>query len=462
MSQSFYLRTYGCQMNARDSEAVTAAMVAAGFAVAPDENGADILLFNTCSVRDQAERKALGKIGILKSLKRERPERIFGVMGCMAQNLGEKLVKDLPHVDFVLGTDQMHRLPEVVNKLLEKRDKLVFVERGDNGDFRGLLQGHRAHREPGGESCSAFVALMRGCNRHCSYCIVPHVRGIERSRPAQEIIDECERLADAGVKELMLLGQNIAAYGLDGSRQVTGPGVSPFAELLRMIDAVKGIERIRFTSPHPLFFNDSLIEAATSLPKVCENIHLPVQSGSDRILDMMNRGYSRKGYMDIVGKLRSRSPGITFSTDVIVGFPTETAGDFEDTRSLLNEVAFDNSFIFKYSPRTGTSAAKMTDDVPKKIKEERNAILLSDLKQRVAMHNQRLEGSVLEVIAEGPSKRDSSRWCGRSRTNKVMVFQNSPDMSVGDFVDVLVKRSTFATLFGVVSMPGRDDMAPQT
>jgi tRNA-2-methylthio-N6-dimethylallyladenosine synthase len=303
---------------------------------------------------------------------------------------------------------------------------------------------------PDASQLSAYIAVMRGCNRFCSYCIVPYVRGREKSRDPESVVEEAARLVAGGVREVTLLGQNVAAYGLDG-RLKPESGESPFADLLKRLSEIEELKRLRFVSPHPAFFNDTLIEAIATLPKVCDNIHLPMQSGADGILKKMNRGYTSREYMSIVGKLRELSPGITFSTDVIVGFPGETEDDFEATRRLFNEVEFDNAYIFKYSPREGTKAARLADSVPIEVKEERNQILLDDLKKVTAKHNERLVGSTVSVLVDGVSKRNKERWSGRTTSNKVVVFTPSPETRRGDTVTLKVERATSSTLFAEIA-----------
>jgi tRNA-2-methylthio-N6-dimethylallyladenosine synthase len=436
----FYIKTYGCQMNERDSEAAASALIAEGYQKVDDENAADVLLFNTCSVRDQAERKALGKVGILIKLKKKRPHIIIGVLGCMAQRLGQKIIEDIPHVDFVAGTDQFRKLPEIIAGQMRKREHLVAVDA--DTDVLENLSGHLYSSN----QISAFISVMRGCNRFCSYCIVPYVRGREKSRSADDIVEEAEALVDSGISEVILLGQNVASYGLEGRGQATEE--SPFAELLWELSGIKDLRRIRFTSPHPQYFNEKLTDAVANIPKVCKNLHLPLQSGSDRILKLMNRHYTSEKYMSIVNSLKLKSPGITFSSDIIVGFPSETGEDFLATRNLMNEVSFDNAYIFKYSPRSGTKAAEMEDDVPQSVKEERNQLLLADLAKATEKNNKALIGKTLEVLVEGVSKRNSARWCGRSDTNKVVVFDPAPGIKIGDLVNLKINRATAMTLFG--------------
>ena len=300
-----YIKTYGCQMNERDSESAAAMLVSAGHRIAGTEEEADIVILNTCSVREQAERKAIGKLGILKKLKRERPHMIFGIMGCMAQSRGAELLQSVDHLDFVVGTDNIHAIPEIVDEILRKKRKIRCDDR-KGADTPGI-DAHRVNTEQG--QFSAFLSISRGCNRFCSYCIVPYVRGPERSRDMESIVAEARTLAEHGICEIMLLGQNVAAYGLDGIAPPIAEDNSPFSELLERVSEIDGIRRIRFTSPHPAFFNRKLIETIARLPKVCKCIHLPLQSGSDRVLKRMNRPYDAAHYMNIIRSLRELVPG---------------------------------------------------------------------------------------------------------------------------------------------------------
>ncbi len=436
---NIYIKTYGCQMNERDSDAAAAMLAADGHTIVDSEDQADLILLNTCSVRDQAERKAIGKLGILKRLKEEHPHLLFGIMGCMAQRCGEELLKTVPHLNFVVGTDRIHELPEIVASLPAPR-KIAATGHDNLNDVDGI----DAHLR---RSFSDFITIMRGCNRFCSYCIVPYVRGRERSRSPESILEEARKLAETGVKEIMLLGQNVAAYGIDG---IHFPDtVSPFADLLENLAKIDGIRRIRFTSPHPAFFNTRLIDAIAKTPKVCKSVHLPLQSGSDRILKAMNRPYTAKQYLHIVDSLKEKCGEIAFSTDIIVGFPGETDADFEATRAVLKRVAYDNAFIFKYSPRKGTKAAEqMVDDIPQSVKEERNRILLEDLAECSERANLPFVGRTIEVLAEGVSKRNAARWCGRSDLNKLVVFEPDGLIRPGDLVPVRIDHATAMTLFG--------------
>src|SRR5580692_3706440 len=370
---SVYIKTYGCQMNERDSEAVAAQLLAKGYVLAKSEAHADVILLNTCSVRDFAEQKAINKMrNVIGTARSEKRDQIVGFMGCMAQSRGKELIEKLPDVDLVLGTQKFHRAAEYLDELIAgKRDKIVDTDaeaRSEATIREHLLNGSAK------TSVSAFVSIMQGCNQYCTFCIVPYTRGEERSRTIPDIVAECRELVARGVKEITLLGQIVTSYG---KRDIpVQDGKSAFVQLLDAVHEIDGLERIRFTSPHPKGYGDDLIEAYARLPKLCESAHLPLQSGSDRILKLMHRGYTREKFLGIVKKLRAARPGIGISTDIIVGFPGETDADFEETLSLAREVEFDQAYIFKYSPRRDTPAAEMPDQVPQRIREERNHVLL--------------------------------------------------------------------------------------
>ena len=440
---NFYIKTYGCQMNERDSEALACLLEARGYREVEEETEADILIFNTCSVRDQAERKAIGKIGMMKMLKDEKPSLVIGVIGCMAQRLGNQILEDLPQVDFVAGTDQLQNVPNLIAEAVNRHGRSTALEMGP-GVFREL-DGHR----PG--QLIAEVSVMRGCDQFCTYCVVPYCRGREKSRPIEAIVDEAERLAAGGTKELLLLGQNITAYGVAEARKAGTytPEFSAFADLLVALNEIKGIERIRFTSPHVRFMNDKFVEAVTQLPKVCKCFHVPVQSGNDRILKLMHRNYTAKEYLDRIDAIRAKAPETLFSTDIIVGFCSETRQEFEDTHEVMRRVGYDMAYIFRYSQRSGTKAAEtLKDDVPEAEKHERNQILLQELNESVARHNAQMIGQTVPVLIEGPSPRNPKRWCGRSDRNKMVLFEASPELKVGEIRNFRVTRSTENALYG--------------
>jgi tRNA-2-methylthio-N6-dimethylallyladenosine synthase len=442
---SVFIKTYGCQMNERDSESVSAQLVARGYSMAPSEAVADVVLLNTCSVRDSAEQKALGKMKMLAAgNRRNRPGVLLGFLGCMAQSRGEELLKSIPDVDLVVGTQKFHRTGEYLDDLFAgKRRKICDVE-----EEAGSEATIREHLTPGNSAepaVSAFVSIMQGCNQYCTFCIVPYTRGQERSRSMDDIVSECRDLAGRGVREITLLGQIVTSYG---KREITvRDGKSAFVQLIEAIHELAGIERIRFTSPHPKGYGDDLIEAFGRLPKLVESAHLPVQSGSDRVLKLMHRGYTRSRYLEIIGKLRAVRPGMAITTDVIVGFPGETDADFQETISLAQEVDFDNAFVFKYSQRRDTPAAAMPDQVPEPVIEARHAALLAVINEIGARKNQDYVGRQVEILVEGPSRKNPARLEGRTRTNKIVVFEGGP-RHIGQLMDVKIRQASTFTLYG--------------
>lgn len=433
-------------MNVRDSEAASALLAAAGHTPARNENEADLIVVNSCSVRGKAEDKALGKLGLLCATKRERPTRIVGLMGCMAQRLGGDIFKRVPGLDFSVGTRRSGAIPRLVARVIAGETAIQEISSPDE-----TPDVPDAHAESG---FSSFVTILLGCNRRCAYCIVPDVRGPEFSRPAREILAEISALARNGVREVTLLGQSVMNYGranavwAPSDAPSAGLFTEPFARLLEAVAAIPGIIRIRFTSGHPSGVTDELVRAVRSLPQVCHHLHLPVQSGSDRILSLMRRGYTRADYLDAVRRLRDAMPDFALTTDVIVGFPDETESDFEETRSLMQAADFDNAFIFKYSPRPGTPAADMADSVTDAEKMRRNQVLLSDQDLRGVAANQRLVGSVQEVLVDGPSLRNAARWAGRSPGNKIVIFDPAPSLKPGTLAQVRITRAAPQTLYG--------------
>jgi tRNA-2-methylthio-N6-dimethylallyladenosine synthase len=436
------IKTYGCQMNDRDSEAVEMDLVKSGFEITAEENEADVIILNTCSVRDQAERKALGKVGNLKKLLRKKPSLQVGVIGCMAQSRADDIVDKNAHVNFVAGTDQLHKIPELIKK--SKTSEEALVETGLSRDIMERLDNH-----PEGQM-NASVAIMRGCNEYCTYCIVPFTRGQEKSRTIASIIAEVTALADKGVREIMYLGQNITAYGLIEARRdrTFNKEASPFAELLRETAKIEGIKRIRFTSPHARYFNDDLIDTIAAEPKICRAIHFPLQSGSDRLLKVMRRRHTAAEFLSWINKMKERVKGITFTTDLIVGFPGETDEDFNATRELCNEIDFDQQFIFRYSTRKNTPAAQMPNQLGEEIKIERNQILLKDLEDRLTKKNEARIGTTEEIMVEGVSKRNDTKWTGRTTNYKIVIFEPQDDIKVGDLINIKIDRATQHALYG--------------
>ncbi|HEV2454530.1 MAG TPA: tRNA (N6-isopentenyl adenosine(37)-C2)-methylthiotransferase MiaB [Verrucomicrobiae bacterium] len=442
-----FIKTYGCQMNERDSEAVAAQLIAKGYTLAPSEETADVVLLNTCSVRDLAEQKALNKMKSMTGVaNKQRRAPVFGFMGCMAQSRGQKLIDALPDVDLVLGTQKFHRAAEYLDELLTGGGREKIVDVAEEKDSEATIREHLLNGNGSAKkSVSAFVSIMQGCNQYCTFCIVPYTRGEERSRSIPDIVAECRELVSRGVKEITLLGQIVTSYG---KRDVPArDGKSAFVQLLDAVHEIDGLERIRFTSPHPKGYGDDLIAAYARLPKLCESAHIPVQSGSDRILKLMHRGYTRDKFLGIVKKLRAARPNIGIGTDIIVGFPGETEEDFEQTLSLAREVEFDQAYIFKYSPRRDTPAAEMPDQIPQRAREERNEILLQTVNEIAARKYDQFVGRQTQILVEGPSKKNSARMTGRTRCNKIVVFDGG-ERHLGQIMDLRITHAGSFTLYG--------------
>ncbi len=442
----FHVKTYGCQMNERDSEAVGALLMASGYEQAADEDDADIIIINTCSVRKKAEDKALGKLGLL-TYDKENRRVIVGAIGCMVQRLQNHLLEMVPGLDFAVGTQNLSKLPEILASVLNSRERVI--ETGTGGGNDSLLCGHNS------KNVCAFVNILFGCDRGCSYCVVPAVRGPERSRPADEIISEVKALAKTGCREVTLLGQSVMSYGRKNKvwpeDYVSPMGFKePLPRLLEVVNAIDGIKRIRFTSGHPSGCTEELVRAMAELPNVCEHIHLPLQSGSDRVLKLMRRGYTVDDYRKAVEAMRKVMPDMGITTDIIVGFTSETHEEFEMTRLFMDEIGFDNAFIFKYSPRPDTPAADWKDDVPADEKMSRNKLLLEEQDRRSNALNVKYTGRTLEVLVEGVSKRNKTRLSGRSRSNKIVVFDCADDIKNGSLINVVIERVMAQTLYGKV------------
>jgi tRNA-2-methylthio-N6-dimethylallyladenosine synthase len=475
MAQAVYLQTYGCQMNERDSEEILGMLAAQGYALVEREEEADVILLNTCSVRAHAEERAFGKMGLMQKLKQERPGLVLGILGCMAKAQREEVFRRLPQVDLVAGPAEIYDLPELLAGIAERRQRtglgagarVLAVDRKVRPLERRPATDHRA----GG--VTAFVTIMEGCDKKCAYCIVPTTRGQEISRPVDEILDEIQQLARRGYRQVTLLGQNVNSYGKrfpDGSGwvgparrrallQVTAgrdtgesdagaadaPRLTDFPALLRAIDRKTAIDRARFTTSHPFDAHEELFRAMAECPAVCEFLHLPVQTGSDRMLRAMRRGYTVESYLAQIARLRELVPEVALSTDIIVGFPGETESDFEATCALLERVRYDGAFVFKYSPRPGTEAAGWPDDVPQPVKERRNQIVL-ELQGRIS--RDKLEarvGGEVEVLVEERNRR--GQLTGKSRSNATVVLEG-PDALIGELVHVRVTRVTGTTMIG--------------
>src|SRR2546423_10414844 len=448
----FFIKTYGCQMNERDSEQVAHSLLERGFERAERETDADVVLLNTCSVRDMAEQKALGKMGMLGQIAKRQPETVFGFLGCLAQARGASLFHFLPHFDLVVGTQKFHRVADYVEEALEKkRTRRMDDPRFsicDTQEESGSAETIRDH-ELKPRQATAFVSIMQGCNMHCTFCIVPRTRGAERSRSIEEIVQEVRALVAQGVKEVTLLGQIVNLYGRHEFPAIGDK--SPFVQLLEAVHAIEGLQRLRFTSPHPIGFRDDLVQALAELPKLAEHIHLPLQSGSDRILKAMHRPYTADKYRSLVKRIREARRGIALTTDIIVGFPGEEEDDYRQTRDLVEEMQFDNAFVFRYSTRQETPAASMPQ-IDERVKEERNQDLLRVVDASAQRINARLVGRDLEVLCEGPSRTNKSRLMGRTRTNKVVVFAGKPDCAAEVF-DVHIEDATGFSLYGTPVMP---------
>jgi tRNA-2-methylthio-N6-dimethylallyladenosine synthase len=464
---SVYIKTYGCQMNERDSEAVAAQLVAKGYSLAPTEHVADVVLLNTCSVRDNAEQKAINRMeNIAGALRKSRPDVVLGFMGCMAQSRGKELIDRLPDVDLVLGTQKFHRAAEYLDEILQgKRDKIV--DTAEEQGSEGTIKEHLLNGNAKDKSVAAFVSIMQGCNQYCTFCIVPYTRGEERSRSIAEIVAECRQLVAQGVREITLLGQIVTSYGKRFTAEQLGhtaplspiaPSLSPkksaFVQLIEAVHEIEGLERIRFTSPHPKGYGDDLVEAYGRLPKLVESAHLPVQSGSDRMLKLMHRGYTRERFLEIIRKLRAVRPGIGLTSDVIVGFPGETEEDFEQTLSLCREVEFDNAYLFKYSQRKDTPAAAMPNQLPEELIETRHARLLEIVNAVAKRRYDAFVGRQVQILIEGPSKKNEARMMGRTPCGKLVLFDGS-ERHRGQLMDVRITRagSSF-TLYGDPAIVG--------
>ena len=459
-----YIKTYGCQMNERDSEQVSQMFVEKGYTMTRTEADADVVLINTCSVRDQAEQKALGKMGMVRYNRRGRLPLVTGFMGCMAQSRGPELV-DKASVDLVVGTQKYHRVVDYVEQIIRAKEaRQMDEERFSIVDVEEEAASQNTIRDHQLKECqaTAFVSIMQGCNMKCTFCIVPYTRGGERGRPIADIVEEVKRLAGKGVKEVTLLGQIVNLYGRHEFPAVDGK--SPFVQLLEAVHEVDGIERIRFTSPHPIGYKKDLVEAFTYLPKLAEHVHLPLQSGSDAVLKRMHRPYSSAKFEELVARIREARPGIAVTTDIIVAFPGETEEQYQETRALCERVRFDNAFVFRYSKRRGTPAAEMEEalQLPEAVKEQRNQDLLGVINEIALEGYRKLVGTDVEILCEGPSKTNELRLTGRTRTNKIVVFDGNPARHVGEIFDVRINELSHFTLFGDPSEAGAKRLAVMT
>jgi len=427
----YHLTTFGCQMNEHDSERMKGMLESLGYREAPERDGADLILFNTCSIRESADSRFLGHLGEAKRLKSENPERVIGVGGCWSQSMKEKVFEQFPFVDVAFGPGQVHRLAEFLTS-----DSLTAQGYFEFEGFPGHLPMKRAREFQG------WVQISVGCNCACSYCIVPSTRGREVSRPPGELAAEVEGLAADGVKEVTLLGQNVNSYG----RDLPKGAKATFAELLAMVDAVEGVERVRYTSPHPKDMKEDVIRAHAELGSVCEHIHLPLQSGSSRILKAMRRTYDRDRYLDRAAMIRDLVPDCAVTTDIIVGFPGETEQEFEETLEVVEEVRYDSAFTFVFSPRRGTEAATLDGQLPHPVKRERMERLVASVQRIARERSQRFVGRTMDVLVEGSSRTDPEKLRGRIRHNKTVNFTGLGEP--GELVDVEIASATSTTLAG--------------
>lgn len=426
MSKKLHIKTWGCQMNEYDSSKMAALLESThGLTLTEHAEEADILLLNTCSIREKAQEKVFHQLGRWKNIKKHNPDIIIGVGGCVASQEGEHIRKRAPFVDIIFGPQTFHRLPEMINQISNHENSHVI-----DISFPEIEKFDRLP-DPRNEGATAFVSIMEGCNKYCTYCVVPYTRGEEVSRPCDDVIYEVAQLAEQGVREVNLLGQNVNAY-----RGPTFDGdICTFAELLRLVASIDGIDRVRFTTSHPIEFTDDIIDVYRDTPELVSFLHLPVQSGSDRVLNLMKRTHTALEYKSIIRKLRKVRPDIQISSDFIVGFPGETQEDFEQTMKLIADVNFDLSYSFIYSARPGTPAADMEDNVPETEKKQRLYILQERINQQAMQYSHRMLGTIQRILVEGPSKKDLMELTGRTENNRIVNFEGHPDM-IGKFVDV--------------------------
>jgi tRNA-2-methylthio-N6-dimethylallyladenosine synthase len=435
MKKQLFIQTFGCQMNVHDSEQIVQLMGRWGYQSVDDARDASLVILNTCSIREKAAQKIMSQLGRYRALKMMNPGVIIGVGGCLAQHMGKTLLERVPHLDLVFGTHNIYRLPKLVEAIEKTGNRMVETS------LSAAIPSLDPIAAPPKGKISAFVTIMQGCNNYCAYCVVPYLRGHEESRPIHDVINEIRMLADHGVKEVTLLGQNVNSYGHTLTDDVS------FPKLLKRVNDIGGIKRIRFTTSHPKDLSDELIRCFKDVPAVCEHIHLPFQSGSDKVLRRMNRGYTRTAYMKNIDKLRASCPEIAITSDVIVGFPGEAEEDFNLTLDMMDKIRFDNLFSFKYSEREGTAAVLFDTKVSEEIKAERLKILQSLQDAHTLHKNQAMEGRIVDVLVEGRSKNNPDDRSGRTRTNKIVNFHASEE-SIGHSVSVKIKKGFLHSLRG--------------
>ena len=426
-ARKFYIETYGCQMNEADSELVIGLLRGANYQPTAIPEEADLILINSCSVRENAEKRAIARLAQFKSLKKKKPELLLGLIGCVAQRAHDEILTENKFVDLVLGPDSYRNLPEYLN---QEQMPIVDVNLSRTEVYDELIPSRNS-------AVNAWVSIMRGCNKFCTFCIVPYVRGRERSRSPQSIISEIQQALDDGYREVTLLGQNVNSYHYEAYR---------FPELLEVVAAVPDLRRIRFTSPHPGDVDEKMLAVMQSHSNICKQIHLPLQAGSSRILKLMNRSYDQVHYLKVVNLIREFLPQVALTTDIIVGFPGETADDFEQTLQVMQIVKFDSAFMFKYSPRPGTKAAKMTDDVPEEEKSRRLKAVIQLQKSHTLERNKALVGTVQEVLIDGTSKKNPDEMIGRTESNKIVVIKEGHP-KIGEFCNVQIEKAMGVSLF---------------
>jgi tRNA-2-methylthio-N6-dimethylallyladenosine synthase len=433
----FYIQTFGCQMNVHDSEQISALLINRGYQKTDNIKLADFIILNTCSIREKAAQKVYSQLGRIGKLKEQNPELIIGVVGCLAQHLGTKFHRKVECLDFVSGTKSLHLIPDIIQKVLKEKNKITEIDFHDASDFMNVFAG------PEKGQVSVFVTIMQGCNNFCSYCVVPYLRGREISRPSHDIISEISKLADLGIMEVTLLGQNVNSYGKtlnDGSN---------FTSLIKEVGKINGIKRIRFTTSHPRDLSAELMDCFSTEGKLCPHIHLPVQSGSNHILNLMNRGYTVEDYMEKIHYLRRKNPQMSITSDIIVGFPGETQKDYQETIDMMEKIRFDSTFSFKYSKRDGTAAKKLKDDVEEDEKVRRLEHLQMLQNKHTQEINEALEGSFQEILVEGKSKNSENELMGRTGSWKIVNFSGEPGL-MGKMVTVKISKAYLHSLRGAI------------
>ncbi|MBF90036.1 MAG: tRNA (N6-isopentenyl adenosine(37)-C2)-methylthiotransferase MiaB [Candidatus Marinimicrobia bacterium] len=429
--KTYYIETYGCQMNVADSELVAGLLKQSGYTPTNSEVDANAIFLNTCAIREHAEDKIHSRLGTLKNLKKERPEILIGILGCMAQHVKDDILYNKSYVDFVLGPDSYRHIPSLLKRQEYKRDSIVDTRLSKFEVYENLFPSRK-------EGVNAWVSIMRGCDKFCTFCIVPFTRGRERSRNLKSIIEEVEQAVDEGFLEITLLGQNVNSYESNKTR---------FPELLNSISEIKGVKRIRFTSPHPKDINDEMLFVMRDKSNICNSVHLPLQAGSDRILKKMNRTYTKSEFIHLAEHIRNVLPNCGLSTDIIAGFPSETDKDFEDTLDVMEQIIFDSAFTFKYSPRPGTKATEYSNHISEKVKDDRLQKLIKLQQSHTIKRNEKEISKVVKVLVEKNSKKSNQQWAGRTDANKWVIFPKK-DTQIGDFVNVKIVDARGISLFG--------------